>query len=273
MKAVISQTLFTAFPTTHGGKREVVRADYDTNGWPQTARNRALRLVRKAFAVHIAGDQHLPAVVHYGIDQHRDGPIAFAGPAVNVGYPRWWEPERASWTAGKAGGSLTGDFTDSFGHPMTVMAVRNGAVEPRQIDLLNFLNDKASGLGVVRFEKQHRSITIECWPIVGNSTAITPQLPGWPVTVRMMDNYGRKVAGFLPTLRIRGCPAALVEVAEHASGELQYALRVNGERFKPHVFFPGTYDVVISDPDGTALTRLGALEARRENPTTLEITL
>src|ERR1043166_9039125 len=31
MKAVISQTIFTAFPTTHGREREVLRADYDAN--------------------------------------------------------------------------------------------------------------------------------------------------------------------------------------------------------------------------------------------------
>ncbi len=94
MKAVISQTIFTAMATTHGAERQRLRADYDTNGWPQTPRNQALRLIRKASAVHIAGDQHLPAVVHYGIDAHRDGPVAFAGPAVNVGYPRWFEPDQ-----------------------------------------------------------------------------------------------------------------------------------------------------------------------------------
>ena len=128
MKAVISQTLFTALPTTHGGAREIVRADYDNNAWPQTPRNRALREIRKAFAFHLAGDQHLPAVVHYGVDEHRDGPVAFAGPAVNVGYPRWWEPNQAKWTKPKNNTDLTGDFVDSFGHPMTVLAVKNGAM-------------------------------------------------------------------------------------------------------------------------------------------------
>ena len=90
---VCAQTVFTAMATTHGAGRERLRADYDANGWPQSARNRALREIRKGLAVHIAGDQHLPAVVHYGIDEPRDGGVAFAGPAVNVGYPRWWEPD------------------------------------------------------------------------------------------------------------------------------------------------------------------------------------
>ena len=76
MKAVISQTIFTALPTTHGNERMILRADYDTNAWPQTPRNRAVREMRKAFAFHIAGDQHIPSVVQYGIDAHRDGPVA-----------------------------------------------------------------------------------------------------------------------------------------------------------------------------------------------------
>jgi glycosyltransferase involved in cell wall biosynthesis len=74
MKAVISQTIFTGMATTHGGDREVLRADYDQNGWPQSARNAAVREMRKAFAFHIAGDQHLPAVVHYGIDTQAVAP-------------------------------------------------------------------------------------------------------------------------------------------------------------------------------------------------------
>ena len=54
MKAVISQTIFTAMATTHGRERERLRADYDTNGWPQAARNAALREILKAFAFHLA---------------------------------------------------------------------------------------------------------------------------------------------------------------------------------------------------------------------------
>src|SRR5204863_79801 len=157
MKAVISQTIFTGFPTTHGGQREILRADYDSNGWPQTPRNRALREIRKGFAFHIAGDQHIPGVVQYGIDAHRDGPVAFAGPAVNCGYTRWFEPERAPWLKPKQPGVI-GDFTDSYGHPMTVLAVKNGALQARRETLLQFMDDKASGFGLVRFDKSRRKI-------------------------------------------------------------------------------------------------------------------
>ena len=183
MKAVISQTIFTALPTTHGNERMILRADYDTNAWPQTPRNRAVREMRRAFAFHIAGDQHIPAVVQYGVEGHRDGPVAFAGPAMNVGYPRWWEPAAARWTQPKNDTDLTGDFIDSFGHPLTVLAVKNGAVKPRQGDVRQLLTDKASGLGVVRFDKKNRQIIVECWPYLADVTRKDTQMPGWPVTI------------------------------------------------------------------------------------------
>ena len=189
MKAVISQTVFTALPTTHGNERMVLRADYDTNAWPQTPRNRAVREMRKAFAFHIAGDQHIPAVVHYGVEAHRDGPVAFAGPAVNVGYPRWFEPAAAKWLQPKSD-SPTGDFTDSFGHPLTVLAVKNGAVRPRQGDVRQLLDDKASGLGLVRFDKTNFRVIVECWPYLADVTKPGTQMPGWPVTIDLAEIYG-----------------------------------------------------------------------------------
>src|SRR3954454_10656630 len=145
MKAVISQTVFTALATTHGGNRERLRADYDANGWPQSARNAALAEIRNAFAVHIAGDQHLPAVVHYGIDGPRDAGVAFAGPAVNVGYPRWWEPDVPAKAPPAGAPENLGDFLDHFGTPLTVLAVANGALKPRP-GLMEQLHDRASGL-------------------------------------------------------------------------------------------------------------------------------
>ena len=47
--------------TYHSSRKTFYYADFDANGWPQTGRNRALRAMRKAFAFHIAGDQHLVA--------------------------------------------------------------------------------------------------------------------------------------------------------------------------------------------------------------------
>ncbi len=184
MKAVISQTVFTAMATTHGGNREHLRADYDANGWPQTARHRAVALLRKAQAFHIAGDQHLPALIQYGIERPRDATFAFAGPAVNVGYPRWWEPTTTTANPDADPAVLTGDFVDHFGNPLTVLAVANGAVKPRP-GVIESLIDKASGLGILRFDKARREITVECWPLATDPTAPgAKQFPGWPQTLK-----------------------------------------------------------------------------------------
>ena len=249
MKAVISQTVFTALPTTHGNERMILRADYDTNAWPQTPRNRALREIRKAFAFHIAGDQHIPAVVQYGVDTHRDGPVAFAGPAMNVGYPRWFEPSEAKWLQPKNADDLTGDFTDAFGHPLTVLAVKNGAVKPREGNVRVFLDDKASGLGLVRFEKKSRRVIVECWPYLADVTKPGTQMAGWPVTIDVAGIYGRKAAAHLPTLNVSGVTNPVVQVVDEAGGEIVYTVRIAGQSWRPPVFAPGTYTIKVSDPE------------------------
>ena len=265
MKAVVSQTIFTSFPTTHGGGREVLRGDYDSNGWPQTPRNRVLREMRKAFAFHLAGDQHIPGVVHYGVDTHRDAGVAFAGPAMNCGYTRWWEPDRAPWTQPKQPG-IIGDFTDSFGNPMTVLAVKNGAEVARSPDVIEMLEQKSSGLGLVRFDKRRRKIVIECWPYRADVTKPGTQWPGWPLEIDLLDNYGRKAAGHLPALAISGVKQPLIEVMEQATGELVYALRVAEPKFTPHVFAAGKYTVRVSDPDTGKSAEVKNLEPGEAQP-------
>ncbi len=272
MKAVISQTVFTSFPTTHGRESMILRADYDTNGWPQTPRNRAVKLMRKAFAFHIAGDQHIPGLLHYGVDGHRDASVAFAGPAVNVGYPRWFEPALAPWTKPK-NQELTGEFIDSFGHPMTVLAVKNGLKEPRTGDVMQFLDDKSSGIGLVHFDKQRQTIRIECWPFLADTSKADTQMPGWPVEIKMLENYGRKVTGYLPTLNVSGAAKPVFHVFEDATGELVYALRATGSTFRPHVFAAGKYRVRISDPDRGKSAELKGLTPESGDAGTMKVTI
>ena len=272
MKAAISQTIFTAMATTHGGSHEVLMADYDANGWSQTPRHRALRELRKGFAVHLAGDQHLHAVVQYGIDTHRDGPVAFAGPAVNVGYPRWWEPAKTGRNKQSGNKELTGDFLDHFGSPLTVLAVKNGPYDPPR-PVLELVNAKTSGLGVVRFNKAKRTITFECWPYSADVTKPGTQMSTWPVTVSQLDNYARKPAAHLPTLKIMGAKNPVVQVFEEKSGELVYALRLNGATFRPHVFATGSYLVKVLDPDAGRVKTLAGVEAKTDNRAALDVQL
>lgn len=263
MKAVISQTIFTAMATHHGGEGRLV-ADYDTNGWPQSERNAALKEIRKAFAFHIAGDQHLPAIVHYGIDGFNDAGLAFAGPAVNVGYPRWFEPLKSGENRAAGASENTGEFHDSFGHPMTVLAVADGSHQPRQ-PLMERLQDKVSGLGIVRFDKWKREITIECWPLLADVSQPGTQFRGWPRTFGVLENYGRKAVAQLPRLEIVGVKQPVVEVIDEGSGELMYCLRLNEAQWQPGVFWAGRYTVRVSEPETGKVKEVKGLVAREEN--------
>src|SRR5512132_2010705 len=264
MKAVISQTIFTGMATTHGANCERLIADYDTNGWPQTARNQALREIRKAFAVHLAGDQHLPAGAQYGIDGYRDGAVAFAGPAVNVGYPRWFEPLKPGVNRAPDAPENTGDFSDSFGNPMTVLAVANGAVQPRK-DVLDAMQDKASGLGLVRFDRKRRQITFECWPFLADPTKPATQFPGWPVSVGVLDNYGGNEPSLLPKLKEKGATIPAIQVVSEDNGEIVYTLRVGDPAFQPKVSAQGKYTLRVAEPDGGKSKEFKGLAAAAPN--------
>ncbi len=272
MKAVISQTIFTAMATAHGAERQRLRADYDANGWPQSARNAALREMRKAFAFHLAGDQHLPAVVHYGIDEHRDAGVAFAGPAINCVYPRWFEPDTPGERRSPGSPDNTGDFHDHFDHPLTVLAVANPATTFRNTPLENAL-DRASGIGVVRFDKSGRSIAIDCWPLLADVSDPQSQFAGWPLVVEGPDNYGRRSVALLPTLAISGVDQPVVRVIDEATGEMVYNLRIRENAFQPWVFGLGEYTIEVMDPDSQRAARLQHVAARENNDKQVEVAL
>jgi len=270
MKSVISQTIFTAMATTHGGPDGELRADYDANGWPQTPRNEALKIIRKAFAFHIAGDQHLPAVVHYGVDEHKDAGVAFAGPAVNVGYPRWWRPAKTGRNAKTGNPGELGDFLDHFDNPMTVVAFAKAADRPPK-PIMEQVVAKTSGLGLVRFDKTKRKITIDCWPYTTDPTKPGGQFPGWPVVLDVTENYARKASAHLPILEIAGVKQPLVEVIDEKTGDLVYALRLREGKFQPHVFAPGTYSVKVSEPESGRNKVVKGLTAKAANKETLKV--
>ncbi len=271
MKAVISQTIFTAMATTHGPNHEILRADYDANGWPQTARNDALRLIRKSFAFHIAGDQHLPAVVRYGIDEHGDAGAALAGPPVNSIYPRWWEPQGSMIVSADPNRPGAGDFIEHFGHPLTVLAVAN-PTQSFSGTLLEVERDKACGLSLVRFDKDALAVTIECWPLLVDPTAANTQFPGWPVVIEPIADSTRRAKGWLPTLKIKGVSNPLVQVFDEEN-ELVYNLRLAGDEFRPHVFTAGRYRVRVADPESDREKLLPDLVASAEDSASIEVLL
>ncbi|RUL85639.1 alkaline phosphatase D family protein [Tautonia sociabilis] len=273
MKAAISQTIFTAMATHHGQADNYLVADYDTNAWPQTARDAAVRALRRGFAFHLAGDQHLPAVVHYGIDKHRDGTVAFAGPAINNLYPRWFRPEHPGANRPSGAPEDSGDFTDSFGHPLTVLSCANPKLERRR-GVLDAETDKSAGFGVVRFQTRERAITVECWPLLADPTEPGSQFPGWPVTVSQRDCGGARAAeALLPELVIRGSDAPVVQVIDEKTGETVSTLRLPSPRWRPFAFAAGPYTIRVSDPESGVSAERSGVEARPGNEDELEIRL
>lgn len=180
MRCVLSQTGFVGSSHLHGGGDDVknrLLADLDSNGWPQAGRLKAVRLIKAAGAVHLAGDQHLSTLLQHGIDGYRGGPWAFLSPAIhNSYYSRWWRP--LGETAGENRDPQnplpwTGDYEDGFGNKLTMHAYANPDSPSR-----------GAGYGLARFHTDRNEVTFECWPRETDATQPNAkQFTGWPKTV------------------------------------------------------------------------------------------
>jgi hypothetical protein len=265
MKVVLSQTIFanvSTVPESAGDDSVVPRLEYaepgayidgdrlaadaDSNGWPQSPRNEALRAIRRGLAFHLAGDQHLASFVHYGVDTWEDAGCAFCVPSIANVWPRRWYPPLAGQNRRPDAPRYTGRFLDGFGNHVTVHAVANpvrSGRKPRR------LYDRSPGYGIVRFDPQARNITAECWPRwVDPSRPGARQYAGWPVTVRQTDGYARRPASYLPTVVVEGTTDPVVRVIDEASGEIVYSLRIRGNRFRPPVFTRGPHAIQVGQP-------------------------
>jgi hypothetical protein len=249
MKAALSQTAFAGAVHLHGAKENRLLADLDSNAWPQTGRNKALRELRRALAVHLCGDQHLAVVLQHGIERFRDGPFGFTTPAiVNTIYGRWWWPAEEKPGAGNpVGGPLpwTGDYLDGFHNKITMHAYANpnftSMQQARAMQRDNQRVDLGDGYGLIRFRKSTREITFECWPRFADASTGRGQFAGWPITIRMEDNDGRVVHGHLREVSFPDTTNPVVQIVEESSGDILYTRRIQGNRFRPPVYAPGKY--------------------------------
>jgi hypothetical protein len=239
MKAVLSQTIFANAAHIHGNVGGRLIADLDSNGWPQAGRNSALAAIRKSFSLMIGGDQHLATAIHHGIDEWGDAGYSFCVPSIWNYYNRWWWPlvpgknQRQDTSL-----EMTGEHLDGLGNKVTMLAYANPTPT----------NNRAAGHGIIRFHKGTREMSLECWPRFTDVTdPKARQFEGWPIKVRQEDNYARKAAAYLPTLQMKGRADAVVRVFEEPSGELVYALRIRGTRFRPPVFKEGTYTIKVGE--------------------------
>ncbi len=268
MKVVCSQTILCNLANYHGGNKEYVVADLDANGWPQAGRNRALREIRKGFAFMYAGDQHLPSIVHHGIDAQGDSCFSFCVPSIAAGYPRSWLPDkegRPVMNRHLAGGlANTGDYSEGLGNLVRVYGIGNPAPKNRP-GRLNTLHDKSSGYGIVRFDTQTQKITMECWRLLVDAGVATAknQFPGWPKTIHFQENYGRDAVAHLPTIEVSGLTNPIVQVIDEADGKIVYTLRVKGLTFRPKVFRNGPHTIKVgSQEDGNMKTLKGVKPAK-----------
>ncbi len=246
MKAVLSQTIFAGGAHIHGRSASRLVADLDSNGWPQSGRARALRALRRSFAVHIAGDQHLATVIHHGINEWEDAGYSFCVPSIVNYYGRWWWPLDPSQAHNaKSPLPFTGRYYDGFLNKVTMLAYANPT--PR--------NYNAAGYGLIRFKKTDRSITFECWPRhVDVTKPEARQFPGWPITIGQLDNYTRKPKGHLPPV-VSQVDNPVVQVIDEYLNEVVYTLRIQGKRFRPPVYRVATYTVRIGEGDNVKTYR------------------
>jgi len=279
MKTTLSQTVF-AQCHTHGGNPNRAQAnDRDSNGWPPEARNRSLREIRKAFAFMYAGDNHLPTVAHHGIDGWEDAGVSFTVPSIAAGFPRAWWPDKANrkradgmpdYAASLPGRSRAyiGRFRDAWGHRLTMLAAANPGVFKGHKETpagdIKLLDVKSSGFGLVRFHKDTRKITIECYRILADlKDPKRAQFPDWPVVIDQQDNYARPPVAWLPELKVVGLTDPVVQVIDESTGELVYALRIKGTSFRPKVFTEGPHTILVGNqPDG--MKRLTGIQAGKD---------
>jgi len=223
-------------------------SDFDSNSWPQTGRDKAVKTIRKGFAFHLAGDQHLGSTVQYGVDNWNDSGYAFCVPSISNHWPRRWYPSEEGGNRDLSKPKYTGEFKDGFGNKMTVHAVSNPLFTGKTPSRLY---DRATGYGIVRMNKKERTITLECWPRQADpNTGIAEQYDGWPITMSQEDNYGREATAFLPELTIEGMKHPVVHIINETTNETLYALRLNSKKFIPKIFDDSAvYTVKVEEPD------------------------
>ncbi|NVJ47032.1 MAG: alkaline phosphatase D family protein [Cytophagia bacterium] len=248
---------------------EWATVDMDSNGWPSAERDKAVSIIRKGFAFHIAGDQHLASFIQYGLDQHGDSGHAFAGPALNNIWPRRFWPDVDASNHTVENPAYLGDHLDGFGNKMTVKAIANPYQTGKEPKIIH---DRATGFGLVTFNKKDRTIKTECWPRFVDPTMSSSQYPDWPITINQEDNFSKKAIAWLPTIEVVNAQDVVLHIHDE-SESLVYALRIKGNKHQPKVFAEGKYRIRISDPELGLEQILTDLQSRKSTSEVIRVEL
>jgi hypothetical protein len=270
MKCVLSPTIFAQGCHITGPWRVV--ADLDSNGWPQSGRERALISIRKSFAFMLAGDQHLATVIHHGINNWNDSGYSFCVPSIVNYWGRKWHPLEKPHRKLESNQPYAGEYYDGFGNKVTMLAYANPGERKKKYGPKD---QAAAGFGVVRFNKKERTITMECWPrdAVVTEPDKYSQFPGWPITITQEDNYAREAVAWLPEIRCVNMLNPVIRVINEASGETVYTIRIKGSNWQPKVFEAGTYTIEIGGQGAGKLHTLKHIRSRKDKtgkPITIE---
>lgn len=161
--AVLSQS-----PWVHVAMYSPTSADTDSNGWPQSGRNRALRAIGDAPVVLLHGDVHLGTLGRHGVDRFDDGPVSYSLPSFSSKASRRWDPLLPGENREPGAPENTGEFHDRFGNRVTMYGAGNGL----------------NGYGIVLFDTENRTIQLQFHPMNEERKPIKADVPGWPHTVR-----------------------------------------------------------------------------------------
>jgi alkaline phosphatase D len=282
MKILLSQTLFSNVATLPEGalsgsiipsleilppdayaENDRPVADMDSNGWPQSERNRTIRIIRKGFAVHLSGDQHLGSTIQYGVDDWNDSGYALCTPSVANFWPRRWYPHMTGKNQKPGAPKYTGEYEDGFGNKITVHAVSNPQLSGKEPA---GLHDMSPGYAIARFNRTTREISLENWPRWADPLKSGEgPYPGWPVKFYQQDNYGRKAAFYLPEIIAEGMAKPVIQIIDEVSGEIVYTIRTNKSSFRPKIFQDSLYTVVVGEPGTNRIKSFKGIPAIGEN--------
>ena len=143
-------------------------ADLDSNGWPQSGRNRALAAIGDAPVVMVHGDVHLGTLIRHGRKAFNDGPVSYSLPAFSSKASRSWSPLKPGKNRNSGAPKYTGEHLDQFGNKMTVLGAANGW----------------NGYGMVTIAPENKTITLDFHPMNADRKPITETVAGWPYVVR-----------------------------------------------------------------------------------------
>lgn len=254
MKVLLSQTLFANIPTHHGSLDGILAGDLDSGGWPQTPRNKVVDLLRRCYAFHISGDQHLPLFIQYGIDAFRDAGWAICTPAITVGYQRRFLPDRLGIPYhNRPAHNLdnTGEYIDGMGLKNYVYAVGNLPDDTRSEYRYERAQLSSSGYSIITLDPESRDITCNAIRFLADANHLKPEdsFPGWPVTVNQFDNAGLNRTGDTISVQSSGILNPVLLVYDDETKELLLSVRMKGDTFSGIVDGSGKYNLKIGDPE------------------------